>query len=139
MQNKQGNIGIKKIDDEKYGLYLNDKVILELETSNIDEAFSYYDLPYHENDNNEIDIILLKYNGNNCVIDNIIVRCKKLFVIDLVKDIFISNQFYPPVLNDKLLYIKWGSEKSRFIFENGSVFIYKKGSVEMIDSGYVAE
>lgn len=135
----KGILSSKKIDEGKYNIYLNNNVILKLETNSMDEAFSYYDLPYHKNNNNEKDLILIKYNGNDCKIDDSIVRCRKFLVIDLVKDVVISKSFYPPVLNDKLLYINWGSKRSKFIFENESVFVYKDGNIEMINSGYLAE
>ena len=135
----KGKLTSAVIGKDIVGLYLNNDLITTIKSSDINEAFSYYDLPHKKGKTKLIEKLLISYNSTDCVSENVKFRCQKFRVIDLFRKNILSNSFYPPVLNSMLINITWGGEKSKMMFEDKSEFTYEDGNVTMSNGGVMAE
>ena len=135
----KGKLTSAIIEKDIVGLYLNNDLITTINSNDINEAFSYYDLPHKKGKSKLIEKLLISYNSRDCISENIKFRCQKFRVIDLFRKKILSNSFYPPVLNSMLINITWGEEKSKMLFEDKSEFIYEDGSVTMSNGDVMAK
>ncbi|MFI3308843.1 hypothetical protein [Ewingella allii] len=135
----KGKLTSAVIGKDIVGIYLNNELITTIKSSDVNEAFSYYDLPHKKGKSKLIEKLIISYDSTDCISENVKFRCHKFRVIDLFRKNILSNSFYPPVLNSLLINITWGEEKSKMMFEDKSEFTYEDGNVTMSNSGVIAE
>ncbi|XBS69961.1 hypothetical protein ABK905_00925 [Acerihabitans sp. KWT182] len=127
----KGIISSKTFQDKFTVLYLGGIEIKKLKTSDVDNAFAYYDITYDSVMSNKRQnpsrLILSYIDDYGCISGINKIRCKKIFVVDLSKDRpIISNEITTPVQDSMMMYVDWEKDFVIMRFEDHSKFIYKK-------------
>lgn len=130
-----GNLASNNNSENEVSLYINDEKIASISTTDVNQAFVYYDLPYQKNDKRLIDIIIISYDARDCIYVDQRANCQKYKIIDMANGVKLSSSFYPPVINANLMTVSWERGIIIMTFEDQSVFKYENNTVKLNNGG----
>ncbi|WP_455843807.1 hypothetical protein [Pantoea agglomerans] len=126
-----GNLTSNNNSENEVSLYINDEKIANISTTDVYQAFVYYDLPYHKNNKRLIDKVIISYDASDCIYVDQRANCQKYKIIDMTNGVKLSSSFYPPVINANLMTVSWEMGTTITTFEDQSVFRYGNNAVKL--------